>query len=52
MEYYEVGNVGVVNGRPDAMLYLTSFVVLQSTIHDYIFVHRKVGKSYIMKEHT
>ncbi len=46
------GVVSMVNGIPDSMLCLTSFLVLHSTTCDYVCVHQQVGQSNIVKVHT
>ncbi len=43
--------VGVVNGTPDNMLCLTSFLILHSITCSYVFKHLQVGQSNTMKKH-
>ncbi len=45
--------VGALNGTPDIMLCLTSFLVLHSTTCGYVCMHQQVGQSEYntMKEH-
>ncbi len=44
--------VGVVNGIPDSMLCLTSFLVLHSTTCSWVCIHQQIGHSNTMKGYT
>ncbi len=44
--------VGVVNGRTNGTLCLTSFQVLHSTTYGHVCIHQQVAQTNTMKEYT